>query len=130
MFLLTHHWTLNSLTPNTPYLAHFFTELRDFCSVGSAKCKAKKLINFKIKGTMCEDSTSFEFLNFGPQAYLPSSLFFFTYNVVHWFVALNVRPLGFNPFWVGGRREGKGSIGMILCVYVYRLTSFKMFTTF
>jgi hypothetical protein len=82
MFLLTDHRTLNSLTPNTPYFAHFFTELRDFYSVGSAKCKAKNLINFKIKGTMCEDLTSFEFLNFDPQAYLPYSLFFFSYNVV------------------------------------------------
>ncbi len=51
MFLLTHHQTLNSFTPNTPYLAHVFTELRDFCSVGSAKCKAKKLMSFKNKGT-------------------------------------------------------------------------------
>ncbi len=39
-------------------------------------------MSFKIKGTMCEDSTSFEFLNFDPQAYLPYSLFSFSYNVV------------------------------------------------
>jgi hypothetical protein len=82
MFLLTRHQTLNSLTPNTPYLAHFFTKLRDFCSVGSARCEAKELMSFKIKGTMCEDSTSFEFLNFDPQAYLTYSPFSFSYSVV------------------------------------------------
>lgn len=97
---------MNSLTPNTSYLAHFFTELRDFCSVGSARYKAKKLMNFIIKGTMCEDLTSFEFLNFDPQAYLPYSPFFFSYSDL---LPLNVRPLGFNPFWVRGRREGRAS---------------------
>ncbi len=106
LLLLTHHQTLNSLTPNTSYLAHFFTELRDFCSVGSVRYKAKKLVSFIIKGTMCEDLTSFEFLNFDPQAYLPYSPFFFSYSDL---LPLNVRLLGFNPFWVRGRREGRGS---------------------
>jgi hypothetical protein len=82
LFLLTHRQTLNSLTPNTPYFAHFFIELRDFCNVGSARYKAKKLMSFRIKGTMCEDLTSFEFLNFDPQAYLPYPPFFFSYSVV------------------------------------------------
>jgi hypothetical protein len=39
-----HHLTLNPLTPNTPYLAHSFTELRDLCGAGSSRCKAENVL--------------------------------------------------------------------------------------
>jgi hypothetical protein len=43
MFLFTHHWTLNPLTPNTPYFPHSFIEFF-FYSIGNNRWKAKNVL--------------------------------------------------------------------------------------
>ncbi len=42
-FPVTHHRTLSPLTPNIPYFTHSFTELRDFCNIGSASWRNKNV---------------------------------------------------------------------------------------
>ncbi len=63
---------MNPLTPNTPYLAHPFTELRDFWGIRSTRSMVEKCSwSFRIRGTMWENWTLFVFLNVCSLAYLP-----------------------------------------------------------
>ncbi len=71
-FKITHHQALNPLTQNIPCLVHSIAKLKDFCDVGSARWKAFFLLgSFRIRKTMCEDLTSYEFLIVRSLAYLP-----------------------------------------------------------
>ncbi len=65
-----HHWTLKPFTSNTPYLSHSFIKLSHFCDIESARWKVTNVLQ-ALEGPMCEDSTSFEFLNVHSSTYVP-----------------------------------------------------------
>jgi hypothetical protein len=53
LFFIHHHPTLNPLTPNTPYFANSFTELRGFCNVQSLRCRAKNALGASESEEQC-----------------------------------------------------------------------------
>jgi hypothetical protein len=72
LFFINHNRTLNPLTSNTPYLPHSFIKLSNFLSGWKQHPKGYKFsLTFRSRGTMCENSTSFEFLNVCSLTYLP-----------------------------------------------------------
>jgi hypothetical protein len=73
LFLIHSSLNIEPLTPNTPYLPHSFTKLSNVCNVGSDTWREghKCSFSFRSRGTMCEDSTSFDFLSVHSLAYLP-----------------------------------------------------------
>ncbi len=44
LFSLTQYQTLKPFTPNTPYPAHSFTKLNNFCNVGSVRWRATNVL--------------------------------------------------------------------------------------
>ncbi len=64
--------TLNPLTANTLYLPHSFIKLSNFVTMEAIGQGLQCSLNFINKGTIWEDSSSFEFLSVRSPAYLPS----------------------------------------------------------
>ncbi len=92
--------------PNTLYLCHSFTKLSNVCGVGSNMWNEghKCSFSFTSRGTMCEDSTSFDFLSVHSPAYLP---YYIPIIVFHEFLYLNRwKHVCFHPCRMDSAHEG------------------------
>jgi hypothetical protein len=67
--VITKHWTPLHQTPHVFPIPSPNWEI--FVMSKSLGVGLKYFLSFKIKRTMCEDSTLFEFLNVSPSTYLP-----------------------------------------------------------
>jgi hypothetical protein len=71
LFFINHNRTLNPLTSNT-LSSPFLYQIEQFLSCWKQHPKGYKFsLTFRSRGTMCENSTSFEFLNVCSLTYLP-----------------------------------------------------------
>lgn len=103
---ITEQWT--SYTKHSISSPPYFTEWSNFCAIGWLQM----FLSFKSKGTMCEDSTSFEFLNVWSLAY--AALRLNNLVVVRWFLKRNF----FAIWWIWEEKLGKLCIFNVTCVFL------------